>query len=170
MPTTEPTYGWPLPVTADPPDGPGQIAALAAGIATTLGMLYPVTVVEVDTAGYQSTFENVSDGARYRYNGLLVELAFRFRKSSTHTKNNTYAVFQLPASLAPKGGRATVGIAAQSGGGSEAPDMGGYVEGTTDTNPGLFSLYVSNGTGAFNSDTWIRAGGSWLRDPTVTLP
>jgi hypothetical protein len=42
MPTTDPTYGWPLPVAADPPDGPGQITALAAGIATDLS--------EIDTA------------------------------------------------------------------------------------------------------------------------
>ena len=38
MPTTDPTYGWPIPVAADPPDGPGQFAALAAAIAATLNI------------------------------------------------------------------------------------------------------------------------------------
>jgi hypothetical protein len=39
MPTTDPTYGWTLPVLADAPDGPSQMSALAAGIAATLQAL-----------------------------------------------------------------------------------------------------------------------------------
>jgi len=41
MPTTDPTYGWALPESADPPNGPTQLSALAADIATTFGSVTP---------------------------------------------------------------------------------------------------------------------------------
>lgn len=132
----------------------------------------PVTAVEVanNDPAFATDWGGVSDGCRYRYDDRTVEVTFRVVKTANTTTPSTEAVFQLPAALAPKGGRTTLSVATVNGGSVDGPLCSGYVQGTTDGSPGRLDVAIGNTSTAWNSGTWFRIGGSWLRDPDTPLP